>query len=432
MRFNNDSEKLMNLLFPLYDETIKSNKKQNENELSVLKNRNFDRIINNILDDIIKAHNSIEKLKKNGKGKKYSQHLEMITMQSKKDIPQPSFFNSSQFLPDSIRKYIIEHSTKYLIYKCEIGGRQFTIYFTLFDEDEEYAKYDKYATLMFVWLHIASKYSKKKCAKTLSIYIYLTPFQKRLPLDSWRVLDKDHVNSAVTTSCTANGEILLFRREEWFKVFIHETFHIFGLDFSDMSSDRLSEKLKKLFPIQSDMLAHETYTEFWATLLNSAFYSYNLLENKNDKDSFLLYFDFCIEFERLFSTLQVIKILNFMGMNYTDLYEDTPNAQLSRTLYKEKTNVFPYYVLKFILLFFHKDFVLWCDNNNTNIFNFTDTSNNLMLFYKFIEQRYNDDIIKIFMYNVYTYANSLQKQNKNQKDKVFLLNNMRMTICDFL
>ena len=55
-----------------------------------------------------------------------------------------------------------------------------------------------------------------------------------------------------------------------------------------------------------------------------------------------------------------------------------------------------------------------------------------MLFYKFIEQRYNDDRIKLFMYNVYTYANSLQKQNKNQKDKVFLLNNMRMTICDFL
>ena len=105
MRFNNDSEKLMNLLFPLYDETIKSNKKQNENELSVLKNRNFDRIINNILDDIIKAHNSIEKLKKNGKGKKYSQHLEMITMQSKKIYLNRHFLihrNSYQILFVSI------------------------------------------------------------------------------------------------------------------------------------------------------------------------------------------------------------------------------------------------------------------------------------------------------------------------------------------
>ena len=50
MRFNNDSEKLMNLLFPLYDETIKSNKKENDNEISVLKNRNFDRIMNNFGD----------------------------------------------------------------------------------------------------------------------------------------------------------------------------------------------------------------------------------------------------------------------------------------------------------------------------------------------------------------------------------------------
>ena len=225
------------------------------------------------------------------------------------------------------------------MYKCKIGDRQFNLYFTLFDNDEDYSKYDNYATLVFVWLKIASVYSTKKCARTLDLYIYLTPFKKKLPLDSWRVIDKEHVNSAVTTSCTKNGEILLFRQEEWFKVFIHETFHIFGLDFSDMISDRLGDKMRELFPIKSDMLIHETYTEFWAEILNCSFYSYNLIENKKDTQEFMLYFDFCVEFERLFSTLQVIKILNFMGLSYNDLYLKIDSAKMSRNLYKENKRI---------------------------------------------------------------------------------------------
>ena len=55
------------------------------------------------------------------------------------------------------------------------------------------------------------------CAKTLVVYFYLTPAKKTLPRNQGITLDSSNCNSAVTTSCTPNGEILVYRKEEWFK-----------------------------------------------------------------------------------------------------------------------------------------------------------------------------------------------------------------------
>ena len=39
------------------------------------------------------------------------------------------------------------------------------------------------------------------------------------------------------------SEIIIFRNEEWFKVFVHETFHLFGVDFSNMSNLKKSKDI---------------------------------------------------------------------------------------------------------------------------------------------------------------------------------------------
>ena len=98
---------------------------------------------------------------------------------------------------------------------------------------------------MLTWLKVASKYSKNDCSQTLDIYCYLTPHQKILPNSQLTTLSPHHVNSAVTTSCSRNGEICLFRIEELFKVFIHETFHNLGLDFSTSSTATLNAQTKE-------------------------------------------------------------------------------------------------------------------------------------------------------------------------------------------
>ena len=66
--------------------------------------------------------------------------------------------------------------------------------------------------------------------------------------------------------------LLIYRKEEWFKVLIHELFHVLGLDFSVINYDNNKEILRKHFNnINSDLLISEAYCELWATILNSCF-----------------------------------------------------------------------------------------------------------------------------------------------------------------
>jgi hypothetical protein len=72
-----------------------------------------------------------------------------------------------------------------------------------------------------------------------------------------------------------------------------------------------------------------------------------------------------INLERNYSFLQLVKILGFMGLTYKDLYSQTHQSKILRdNLYKEKTNVLSYYVIKTILLNNYPSFLLWCQKNN--------------------------------------------------------------------
>ena len=181
--------------------------------------------------------------------------------------------------------------------------------------------YDTMVHQMLMWLRIAFLYSPQYCGKNIKVYLYYTPFKKNIPLSLMDVLGTEHCNSAVTTSCTLDGVIVIYRKEEWFKVFVHESFHTLGLDFSTFSCRALNAKLSHLFPINSKMNAFEAYSEFWATIINCLFCAYNLLDNKVNEDDFLLYADFCIQFERIFALFQMVKILNFIGITYQHLFE---------------------------------------------------------------------------------------------------------------
>ena len=424
MKFNDDSEKIIKLLLPFYEKTIKDKK----NKLSKTKQKTYTSVIKKLHSTMISANKSVELLKKDNDNYKY--RLETVN-KSKNNIPRASFFNSSHFVPDVVRRYVNENSQKYLVYQCKIEKRLIYIYFVIFDDNEQYSIYDNYVSLMLTWLYMAYNFKTKNCADKLSIYIYLTPFKKMLPQGTYRTLDSEHVNTAVTTSCTKNGEIVVYRQEEWFKVFIHETFHILGLDFSSMYSERLSTRLKKLFPVESDMLVYEAYTEMWAEVLNCMFYSFELIDVKKDFKQFNMYFEFCCELERLFSTMQVIKILNYMGLTYKTLYEkDTRSTILRESLYKEKTNVFPYYILKLILMFNYKQFILWCKTNNETLLKFNETHTSLNSFFEFFEKYYDSDAMLSYMNDVFNYM--YEMQHKELDGKLYLFQNMRMTVCNFL
>ena len=123
------------------------------------------------------------------------------------------------------------------------------------------------------------------------------------------------------------------------KVLIHESFHVLGLDFSKRITENTFIFLKSIFPISSDLNINETYTEVWSEILNIVF---TLFLSKREtklilkKEEIIEQIYNMIQIETIFSTFQMIKILNFMNMDYSDLYANNEKSILRLHYYREE------------------------------------------------------------------------------------------------
>ena len=216
------------------------------------------------------------------------------------------------------------------------------------------------------------------------IYLYFTSLEKKIPNSNIFILDEINVNTAFTTTCPKDSEIVVFRKEEWFKVFIHETFHAYGLDFARSEVSEFKLKIKSLFPINSDFDVYEAYTETWARIINCAFSSFNALGVDKNQNEFLSNLSFCLEIERMFALYQSIKMLGFMGLRYGDIHKKENGY-----LYKENTHVFAYYIMTAIFLNDQQGFMLWCKKNNTSLLKFKSTPESFDSFATYITSVYD-------------------------------------------
>ena len=277
-----------------------------------------------------------------------------------------------------------------------------------------------------------NKYASKFCAKQLDIYLYFTSLSKNLPSTDDRVLDENHANTAFTTTCPRESEIVIFRKEEWFKVLIHETFHNFGLDFSGMNTDKCTTDMLKIFPVDSEVNLYESYAEFWAEIMNALFCSFFKLKNKNNVDEFLENSEYFINFERTHSFFQLVKTLHYMRLKYETLFKkDKQNTLRRETLYKEKTSILAYYVIKTILMNNYQGFLDWCQTNNYELYDFKKTQPNIDKFCAFIKKNYKsnemlDNVERMEYFFIDNKNNSREKKEKYN----FIMNNMRMSICE--
>jgi hypothetical protein len=193
------------------------------------------------------------------------------------------------------------------------------------------------ALRMIAWLQVAMPFAEQKCTETLRCYMFLTPHTKILPKFRKTKCDmgacsglhedaraknerrspsysrnatagacsglcirtkglnnivgehddepsthntpitREHANTAFTWACVPHSEIVVFRMEEWFKVFIHETFHTLGLDFSEMDMTESNEQMSRVFGGCSptiDFRIYESYSEVWAETINAIFVAY--------------------------------------------------------------------------------------------------------------------------------------------------------------
>ena len=417
MKFSSDSENLMDNFMQYFKKYLKKKNPYQQ--------RGFDKVMKKFFTEIKASEKNVDKLFKNNKVR-----VKITEVNDFFKVDHSSLITSS-LIPIEILTYIKNNIVGLVEYKTKIKTREITLYFylTMGKHFNELKRFELLAYRMFLWLDFISNYTTRKCFKTLKTYIYLTPLKKYLPDCQFTVLSSLHANTGITTSCARDGEIWLFREEEVFKVFIHETFHALGLDFSTMSTTILDKKIQKLFPINSEFNLYEAYTEFWACIMNCIFTSYYLSERKV-KD-FLIYSEFCIAFEEYFAIFQCLKILKFMGLSYNYLHENSDIGKQARNyLYKEQTNIFAYYIIKMILLFNNYYFIMWCKRNNTNIMNFNKNRVNLNKFYNFIANHYKEKNIVNALLNVEEEMRLLKHKNIHNKSNIF--KTLRMTIVELI
>ena len=424
MQFSNTSQDYFNFFIEHFNKCIIKNKES--------KQKNQNKIFNKLFLDIREADKYVKTLNA------FDNCLSGIVLdiKSKKDLAFPSTY-SNDYFPQEIRKVIETKTVNKILYYCVLNERKITLTFFTFKNETNFTIYDKYAKQVFMLIAILTHYSSSECSKSLNIFIYLTDFKRIIPDNNYTILGSYNVNGGFTTTCDKNSEIVVYRKEEWFKVLIHEAFHNLGLDFSKMNTNQFHSKIKQLFPINSKFNIFESYCEFWARILNSAFCSYNVIDNKNDKDAFKTFLDFFIQIERLFSLFQCNKILKFLGISYQNLYETDNGSHIAReNLYKETTNVFAYYIVTAFLLDNYVNVMNWCNKNNLSCFKFNNSQRNLDLFYNLIENSYKrNEFLKNLMC-VSNYASKLNKKtNKNNKLANNQINNIfkttRMTIMEF-
>ena len=387
-------------------------------------------ILSILYNDILNAFKYLQGLKQMKNGKYFDIQIKKIINVSQ--ISKPKNFNANSF-PEIVRKHIDQLSVYEISYTFSLYNRNINLLFIV-EEDHVELKmdvYNRYVDAMIMWLYILNEYASASCSSKLVVYLYFTGLQKKLPKNNLDILDHNHINTAFTTTCPKDSEIVIFRHEEWFKVFIHETFHNFGLDFSDMNNVDCTKKILGFFPVKSHVNLYEAYSEFWAEIMNASFCSFFSLKNKTDKSEFLTNCEFFINFERSYSFFQLVKTLNFMGLQYKDLYSKTNESTLLRNnLYKENTNVLSYYVIKTILMNKYQSFLAWCQNNNFSLLQFKKTTSNLDKICEFIGKNYKS---KTMLENVKQSEQFFSKIHNVKKKGIYhdqLILNMRMSICE--
>ena len=321
-----------------------------------------------------------------------------------------------------------------------LSGRQICIHiFHKINEKESFIM--ELCDKMYIWLSFLDKYANKKCSLTLKIYIFLTEKEKKLSEEN-SMIEPINANTAFTFSCKEDNEICIYRKEECFKVFIHETFHSFGLDFSVMSqilaNKIISSKFKVISKVDKfkvpashehfkvldediDFRIYESYCESWALVINIFFmlYTYDKIEAK--PQNFELWKNRCeiyLTYENLWSIFQANKVMNHYGIRENLLSSN------EITYEEQNTSSFSYYILKSYLINNIDEFILWSDTNNFNIIFFKSTKKNIEKFSNFIYESSHNLIDDILLQKCQSF---ILKNGKNKKWKKYVIS-LRMSL----
>ncbi len=268
MVFTKKSEKLIDYFLndiSLYQKkrTIKTQKK-------------CDEIFKMLYNDILMNDKYVSFLSKKNKIKFEITEIVSLNQLSKKELL------NSAYIDELSKNYIKDNIVGILTLTTNISNLNIKINYAIFNKNDfnKLKKIEKILLHALKIIRLCNLYRKTDYVKNLDVFLFLTPVLKKLPKNNIDILGPKHANSAVTFACATNGELVIFRKEEWKKTLIHELFHSLCLDFSTVNYNGLKKKLSSLFDIKSEFLISETYCEFWANIINCCFCSFSFLKKK--------------------------------------------------------------------------------------------------------------------------------------------------------
>lgn len=290
-----------------------------------------------------------------------------------------NIFSNTQYIDTTIVDYIGANIDKctMISYENTIYEQRFIFNFIIYDKIN-IKKLNNCVKAMLQILQVIKNISNNKKTSTnmkklcnidgLQINIFLTPFIKELELNSNKVLGASNINSGLTYPCLKNGEIYIYRKHEFFKVFIHETLHSYNVDkllHTNYNSNNYYQSLINTFNINENAKSYskiglnESITEFWAFIIHVFTYCYY---NTNNFNKLIELFERFYKCEVIHSTFQVAKILHANNINYVQFLSTI--TKNSTTLYNETSHILSYIFFKTLLIYNTHEVL------NSNIFNF--------------------------------------------------------------
>lgn len=214
--------------------------------------------------------------------------------------------------------------------------------------------------------NLSIKENIKHQFKDIKIHIFFTDFEKRLPKNKHDELDAYNINTGMTLHKSNNGEILIYRKEEWYKVLIHEMIHLLGFD-NALFYDKYEKQIIRLFQFKkiNRINYNEAYVECLAEIIHILLLSIIQVKNMNDYKKVYTIFMKKLHGEIEYSKSNILKIMNHMNIDITN----NQHLHTSFSNYYENTNIMSYYFIKSYLYHDIEKFVDWLTFNGTIIIN---------------------------------------------------------------
>lgn len=269
---------------------------------------------------------------------KYFQYSKFIKQESKNYQLTPTTVSLEELTLNVKSKYIIDSVFDQVTemnfhYKLEFDNG--VIYISSFEEIVRSKKIEVLVQIANFFYNIASPENKRK----LFSYLYLTNLNRKINQLIPHRFGVEQVNGGLMDK--KENKMVVWRKEDGLKVFIHEMIHFYRLDFYFINNFYVTvNNLAENKICKNDDYVFEAFTDFFA-INYYCVYLFLLLE---DNDQIIYNFYLIFKKELDYVEKQALKVLYYVDIN--------------KNIIDNETNLYCYYLLKYYLylIYRNKDF----------------------------------------------------------------------------